>query len=88
MFEWEWVQSSFTLKTHEQITWSDYLSFGELMWVNTCSCSSNVILKYSYMAIAKVANTQTHSQAKCDNDDVLFHIRYNSSNMKLSKKLR
>lgn len=39
-------QSGFTVKTMEQIAWSDYLIFGELMWVNTCSSLVNVRQDY------------------------------------------
>lgn len=34
-------------RNHEQISWSDYLIFDELMWVNTCSSALNLRQDYT-----------------------------------------
>lgn len=38
----------FYSKNHEQIAWSDYLIFWELMWVNTCSSSERAARLFLY----------------------------------------
>lgn len=73
-----WI--GFYSKNHEQIAWSDYLIFWELMWVNTCSSSERVARLHPNIQVAEYKNHWIWLAV-----EFKFHIQHDISNMKLSK---